>query len=105
VSRIGGLLLFLGLGSLVLPLFNMQFRVLSFVDDYQPVLGIAFAVVGVALLVAPLVLNRRSEATVAPAAVPAAPATMAPATVAPAAVPVAPSAAAPAATSEADPTP
>lgn len=47
----GVLLIILGLGSLILPQFNIQFRLMSLLDDFQPVAGIVVAAIGALLLV------------------------------------------------------
>jgi hypothetical protein len=44
--RLGVFMLILGVGSLVLPYFHMQFRLMSLVQPAQPVAGIAVAAVG-----------------------------------------------------------
>lgn len=46
----GVLLVILGIGSLLLPMFDIQFQIMSLLDDYQPVAGIAIAAVGVVLI-------------------------------------------------------
>lgn len=46
MARIGVLLVVLGLGSLVLPLLNMQFTFMQLVDAYQPFVGVLVAFVG-----------------------------------------------------------
>jgi hypothetical protein len=46
----GILLLVLGIGSLLLPMLNMQFRLMELVDPYQPWAGIVVAVIGAALV-------------------------------------------------------
>ena len=51
MTSIGGLLAILGFGSLILPAFGMQFRLLSAVEGAQPWFGIVLGVVGLALLV------------------------------------------------------
>ena len=65
MSSLGGLLVVFGLGSLALPLFNLQFRLMEWLDPYQPVAGIAVAAIGAVLLF--LSMQRRRPA-VAPAA-------------------------------------
>lgn len=65
MARIGILLVVLGLGSLVLPLLNMQFTFMQVVDDYQPFAGIIVAAIGGVLLF----LSMQRERT-APAAAP-----------------------------------
>jgi hypothetical protein len=46
----GVLLIVLGLGSLVLPMLNLQFTLMSFLDDYQPYAGIIVAAIGAVLV-------------------------------------------------------
>lgn len=57
--RLGVILTMFGVGSLILPMFNMQFRVMMWADPAQPFLGIALALAGVALLIVPKVLASR----------------------------------------------
>jgi hypothetical protein len=47
----GALLIILGLGSLLLPMFDIQFRIMSLLDDYQPIAGIGVALIGAVLVV------------------------------------------------------
>ncbi|WP_051267099.1 hypothetical protein [Nakamurella lactea] len=60
LTRIGVLLLVLGLGSLVLRLMDMHFTVLAWADDLQPGLGIGFAVLGAGLVLADVVSRREN---------------------------------------------
>jgi hypothetical protein len=46
----GILLLLLGIGSLLLPMLNMQFRLMELLDPYQGWAGIAVAVIGAVLV-------------------------------------------------------
>src|SRR5215211_3497479 len=71
---IGGLLIVFGIGSLLLPLIDFQFTLMSFLDDYQPVAGIVVAAIGAVLVF--VGMQRQKAQTVAAAA--AAPAPMAP---------------------------
>ena len=48
---IGVLLAILGFGSLILPAFGMQFRLLSAVEGAQPWFGIVLGVIGLFLVV------------------------------------------------------
>jgi hypothetical protein len=50
MTGFGVLLIILGVGSLLLPMFNVQFRLMEFVDPYQPWAGILVAVIGAALV-------------------------------------------------------
>jgi predicted lipid-binding transport protein (Tim44 family) len=81
MTGFGVLLIVLGVGSLLLPLFDLQFRLMEFVDPYQPWAGILVGVIGAALVWFGM---QRSRAA-APA--PAEPATAPAATAAPAATP------------------
>jgi hypothetical protein len=56
----GILLIVLGAGSLLLPMFEIQFTLMSLFDDYQPWAGIAVAIIGVALVV--YAMNRQQPA-------------------------------------------
>jgi hypothetical protein len=55
----GIFLIILGAGSLVLPLIDVQFRLMELVDPWQPFAGIIVAVIGVALVL--YGMNRRTE--------------------------------------------
>ena len=59
----GALLIILGVGSLLLPMFDIQFQIMSLLDDYQPVAGIAIAAVGAVLVFLGL-QRQRSQTTV-----------------------------------------
>ena len=48
--RIGGLLTFFGLGSVLLYSFDMQFRILEWAEPMQPWLGVVLGLAGVAVL-------------------------------------------------------
>lgn len=50
MASIGALLIVLGLGSLLLPAFNIQFTVMELIDDYQPYAGVAVAAIGAIIL-------------------------------------------------------
>ena len=62
--RLGILLIVLGFGSLVLPLFNMEFRLMSIVDDFQPWAGIVVGVIGLGLV--GWVMSQRRQASAPP---------------------------------------
>jgi hypothetical protein len=84
----GIFLIILGAGSLLLPMMNMQFRLMELVDPYQPFAGIIVAVIGAALVL--LGMNRTSSRTVAAAQPPPAsspPASSPPASSPPASAP------------------
>jgi len=68
MAGFGVLLIILGIGSLLLPMFDIQFRIMSLLDDYQPIAGVLIAAIGVALVI----LGRRRTTTqvVIPAAAP-----------------------------------
>ena len=51
MTSIGVLLAILGFGSLILPAFGMQFRLLSAVEGAQPWFGIVLGVIGLFLVV------------------------------------------------------
>ena len=51
MTSFGGLLAILGFGSLVLPAFGLQFKLLSAVEGAQPWFGVVLGVVGLVLLV------------------------------------------------------
>ena len=61
MTGFGVLLIILGLGSLLLPLFDLQFRLMEFVDPYQPWAGFIIGAIG-AILVG-LGLQRRATVT------------------------------------------
>lgn len=65
MTGIGILLIVLGLGSLLLPLFDLQFRLMELVDPYQPFAGIIVGAIGAVLV--GLSLQRRSKAAPASA--------------------------------------
>jgi hypothetical protein len=58
MTRIAVLLLVLGIGSFILPLFGLQFRLLNLFGDAQPIASIVMALVGGALLVAQMIRSR-----------------------------------------------
>ena len=58
----GILLIVLGAGSLLLPQFGFQFRLMELLDDFQPYAGIVVAVIGAVLVF--LGMNRRQATTV-----------------------------------------
>lgn len=47
----GVMLIVLGIGSLILPQFNIQFRLMSLLDGAQPIAGIVVAAIGALLVV------------------------------------------------------
>ena len=63
---LGILLIVLGFGSLLLPVFDIQFTLMSFMDDYQPFAGIVVGVIGLGLI--GWSMSQRSEAPPPPAA-------------------------------------
>lgn len=62
MMRIGVLFAVLGFGSFILEQFNRSFLLISWADDMQPTFGIVLGLVGVALIVVSLVLNRSKAA-------------------------------------------
>ena len=50
MASLGVLLIVFGVGSFVLPFFNIQFELMGWVDPYQPWAGIGVALAGVALV-------------------------------------------------------
>ena len=90
MTGFGVLLIILGLGSLLLPMFNLQFRLMDIVDPYQPFAGIIVAAIGAVLMYLGLQRSRAAAttattATAPPSATPAAAPAQAPASTAPAA--------------------
>ena len=83
MTGFGVLLIVLGVGSLLLPMLDMQFRLLGFVDPYQPWAGLVVGVIG-AVLVGMGLQRSRAAATTASAAPAAAAGAAAPAAPAPA---------------------
>ncbi|MGH2445658.1 MAG: hypothetical protein ACRDGD_06410 [Candidatus Limnocylindria bacterium] len=62
MTGLGILLIVLGAGSLLLPMFDIQFRIMELVDPWQPWAGIVVAIVGVALVL--FGMNRQPTTTV-----------------------------------------
>jgi hypothetical protein len=67
MARIGLLLVVLGVGSLVLPMINIQFRLMELVDPYQPFAGVVVAAVGAALIALDMQRRRSAPAPATPA--------------------------------------
>jgi hypothetical protein len=63
MSSLGALLIVLGLGSLLLPAFNIQFKVMELIDDYQPYAGVAVAAIGAIILFISAGRGRRTVVT------------------------------------------
>lgn len=63
---LGILLVVLGFGSLILPMLDIQFTLMSFLDDYQPWAGIVIGVIGLGLL--GWAMSQRREAAPPPPA-------------------------------------
>ena len=61
MTSIGGLLAILGFGSLVLPAFGLQFKLLSAVAGAQPWFGVVLGVVGLVLLVVGFMQNGKQQ--------------------------------------------
>jgi threonine/homoserine/homoserine lactone efflux protein len=70
MTRIGILLVVLGVGSFVLPMIGFQFRLMDLVADYQPFAGIIVAAIGAVLLYLGYTQSQKASAP-APAASPA----------------------------------
>lgn len=70
LKRGGVGLLFLGIGSFILPLFGMQFRLLNLFGAAAPVAGVFFALVGGGLLLAGIIKGSGSPAAPMKQAVP-----------------------------------
>lgn len=66
MGSIGFLFIILGFGSLILPTFNIQFKLLQWADPYQPWIGVGVGLIGVALLVANFFANKNAEGTQPP---------------------------------------
>ncbi len=67
MKSLGGLLFFLGAGSVVLQLFNYEFMLLAPLSPYQPIAGIVVAIIG-AGLIAIAEIREREAASIADAA-------------------------------------
>jgi hypothetical protein len=63
MASLGALLIVLGLGSLLLPVFNIQFRLMEILEDYQPYAGIAVAAIGAIILFVAAGRGRRTVTT------------------------------------------
>jgi hypothetical protein len=61
MTSFGGLLAILGFGSLVLPAFGLQFKLLSAVEGAQPWFGVVLGVVGLVLLVVGFMRNGKQQ--------------------------------------------
>ena len=61
MTSIGALLAILGFGSLILPAFKMQFRLLSAVEGAQPWFGIILGVIGLVLIVLGFMQGNQKE--------------------------------------------
>jgi threonine/homoserine/homoserine lactone efflux protein len=71
MTRLGILLVVLGIGSFVLPMIGFQFRLMDLVADYQPFAGIIVAVIGAVLLYLGLTQRAKEVASPTPAPAPA----------------------------------
>ncbi|WP_103352047.1 hypothetical protein [Amycolatopsis sp. CA-128772] len=71
--RIGGILVFLGVGSLLLPYIGLEIRGQEAVEGAQPWLGIVLALVGAGLIAANALVARRKAATTSAAPAPQSP--------------------------------
>ena len=64
----GVFLIIMGVGSLILPEFGIQFRLMSLLDDAQPIAGIVVAAIGALLVVLGIKRNAgQSPASAQPA--------------------------------------
>ena len=63
---LGGLLILLGFGSLILPIFNLQFKLLFFVEGMQPWFGIILGIIGIILVVLGFMQNNKQEQSYPP---------------------------------------
>ncbi|WP_034287141.1 hypothetical protein [Amycolatopsis benzoatilytica] len=61
LARIGGLFVFLGFGSLLLRLAKIEFRIIAWADDMQPVFGLVLGFAGLVLIGLQFVLAKRSK--------------------------------------------
>lgn len=59
--QIGILLAVLGFGSLILEQMDMEFRILSWAYDMQPVFGIVLGIIGLALIGAGVMMNQKKN--------------------------------------------
>ena len=62
MRSLGILLVVLGIGSLLLPMFDLQFTLLTPLEPYQPIAGIVVAAIGAVLVF----LSMRRTTTVQP---------------------------------------
>lgn len=67
MTRIGILLVVLGVGSFILPMLNLQFTLMNLVEDYQPFAGIIVAAIGAVLLYLGYTQSQKSAASTSPA--------------------------------------
>ncbi len=67
MKNIGGILLLFGLGSIALHFFNMEFRLLSWIENWGPEVGwairIGLAVLGLVLLILGFVSRGKASET------------------------------------------
>jgi hypothetical protein len=66
MARLALFLIVLGFGSLVLDLFNMEFRILAWAEDYQPWAGIGIGVLGVLIILIQVLVGRAKNAESTP---------------------------------------
>lgn len=62
MASLGILLIIFGFGSLLLAEFGYEFRLLSWAEDMQPAFGIILGIVGIGVLVAAVLMNKRKQA-------------------------------------------
>ncbi|NZA26899.1 hypothetical protein H0E84_10935 [Luteimonas sp. SJ-92] len=65
MKSIGGLMFVLGLGSFLLNFMNMEFKLLTWIDNWGPTVGTIIRVVMIVVGVALWVLGNRQEKAVA----------------------------------------
>jgi hypothetical protein len=61
MAGLAGFLVVLGIGSLLLPLIDMQFTILAPIDPYQPWAGLAIAAIGIVILALPRLRGQASR--------------------------------------------
>jgi hypothetical protein len=89
MTGFGVLLIILGLGSLLLPMLNIQFTLMTALDAYQPWAGILTALIGVVLAAIPIMRARQAAMAAPTSASPSGAAPAAEASASPAATPAA----------------
>lgn len=62
MAQLGGVLIFVGLGSFLLPLIGFQFTLVSLFDEQQPWTGLIIAGIGVGLIALSVARQRGTDA-------------------------------------------